>query len=262
MARRDTAIRRSTVLFHLAKDLLFTKFRDTGDDPKTYLFSQLKRIAREWLDGGYLRCTGGTYPAQLMYQEIADMACNRIAAAITAPMIGEHPVKALLDPYNPEGSTAHVRFDTSKETLFRTDDRRSHVNYVVCDSDWEAEFCRAAEANDRVRAYVKNQGLGFEVPYLRGAPPRKYLPDFVVRVDDGRGADDLLNLVVEIKGYRGEDAKDKANTMDAYWVPGVNNLGTFGRWAFAEFRDSVYANAANFDSLIERAVTASAEAPK
>ena len=45
--------------------------------------------------------------------------------------------------------------------------------------------------------------------------------------------DDLLNLVVEIKGYRGENAKDKANTMDAYWVPGVNNLGAFGRWAFA-----------------------------
>ena len=45
-------------------------------------------------------------------------------------------------------------------------------------------------------------------------------------MDDGRGDDDPLNLIVEIKGYRGEDAKDKANTMDAYWVPGVNNLGT------------------------------------
>ena len=78
-----------------------------------------------------------------------------------------------------------------------------------------------------------------------------------MRVDDGHGDDDLLNLVVEIKGYRDEDAKDKANTMDAYWVPGVNNLGTFGRWAFAEFKESVYAIAANFDALIERAVDAS-----
>jgi type III restriction enzyme len=80
-----------------------------------------------------------------------------------------------------------------------------------------------------------------------------------VRVDDGHGDDDLLNLVVEIKGYRGEDAKDKANTMDAYWVPGVNNLGTFGRWRFAEFKESVYAIAANFDALIERAVAGGAE---
>ena len=25
--------------------------------------------------------------------------------------------------------------------------------------------------------------------------------------------------------------------MDTYWVPGVNNLGSYGRWAFAEFTD-------------------------
>ena len=247
-------MRPSPILFHLARRLLLTKFKDPGEDPKLYLFGQLKRIAREWLDGGYLRCSGGTYPAQLIYQDIAAWACERIKVAITESMVGEHPVKAVLDPYNPTDSTAHVRFDTSKTPLWQTDHRRCHVNCVVCDSDWEAEFCRAAEANPRVRAYVKNQGLGFEVPYLFGATPKKYLPDFIVRVDDGRGGDDLLNLVVEIKGYRGEDAKDKANTMDGYWVPGVNNLGTFGRWRFEEFKESVYAIAANFDALIERAV--------
>jgi type III restriction enzyme len=246
-------MRPSTILFHLAQRLLFTKFRDPDEEPKLYLFNQLKRIAREWLDGGCLRCIGGTYPAQLIYQEIADRACERIKAAITESMAGQRPVKAVLDPYNPVGSSAHVRFDTAKTTLWQTDPRRSHINYVVCDSDWEAEFCRAAEANPRVRAYVKNQGLGFEVPYLYGATPKKYRPDFIVRVDDGHGDDDLLNLVVEIKGYRGEDAKDKANTMESYWVPGVNNLGQYGRWAFAEFKEGVYAIAANFDALIERA---------
>lgn len=25
--------------------------------------------------------------------------------------------------------------------------------------------------------------------------------------------------------------------MDTYWVPGVNNLKQYGRWAFAEFTD-------------------------
>ena len=61
------------------------------------------------------------------------------------------------------------------------------------------------------------------------------LPDFVVQVDDGREAP--LNLVVEVKGFRGEDAKQKKETMDTFWVPGVNNLGTHGRWAFVELRD-------------------------
>ena len=44
-------------------------------------------------------------------------------------------------------------------------------------------------------------------------------------------------LIVEIKGYRGEDAKEKKNTMEAYWLPGVNSMGSYGRWAFAEFTD-------------------------
>ena len=97
---------------------------------------------------------------------------------------------------------------------------------MVLDSDWEAEFCRVAESHPKVRAYVKNHNLGLEVPYRYGSETRKYLPDFIVLVDDGHGPDDPLHLVVEIKGYRREDAKEKKSTMDTYWVPGVNHLGT------------------------------------
>jgi type III restriction enzyme len=122
------------------------------------------------------------------------------------------------------------------------------VNWVVTDSDWEAEFCRVAEKHPRVLAYVKNQGLGLEVPYLLGSTPRRYRPDFILRIDDGQ--EQPLNLIVEIKGYRGEDAKEKANTMRAYWVPGVNNLAKFGRWAFAEFTE-VYEIEAEFRKVID-----------
>ena len=241
-------LRVSTLLFHLTKRLIETKWRDPGEEPKLFLFGQLKRITRQWLDS-HLICKGGTYPAQLMYQELADMACERITNGIVEAHVDERPVKAVLDAYNPAGSTAHVRFATSKKTL-KTDPRRCHVNWVVCDSDWEAEFCRVAEAHPRVRAYVKNQGLGLEVPYRRGSSARTYIPDFIVRVDDGRGDDDPLHLIVEIKGYRGEDAKDKKAAMDTYWVPGVNRLGTYGRWAFVEFRD-VYAMQDDFAAAVD-----------
>ena len=106
-------LRTSTLLFHLTQRLLYTKFRDPGEEPKLYLFGQLKRIARQWLDS-YLDCKGGMYPAQLMYQELADTACERIFAAITREGIDSRPVKAVLDPYNPVGSTAHVNFNTTK----------------------------------------------------------------------------------------------------------------------------------------------------
>ena len=242
-------LRRSTLLFHLTKRLLETKWRDPGAEPKLHLFGQLKRITRQWLDG-HLVCKGDTWPAQLMYQEFADMACERITQGIVTTQLGERPINAVLDPYNPVGSTLHVRFTTSKTTRWQTDARRCHVNWVICDSDWEAELCRVVESNPRVRAYVKNHNLGLEVPYRYGSESRRYLPDFVVLVDDGRGDDDLLRLVVEVKGYRREDAKDKKNTMDTYWIPGVNNLGSYGRWAFTELTD-VYQMEEDFEATVE-----------
>jgi type III restriction enzyme len=187
-----------------------------------------------------------------MYQELADMACERITAGITRALVGERPIKALLDPYNPTGSTAHVNFTTSKKDRWETDARRCHVNWVVLDSDWESEFCRVAEAHPRVRAYVKNHSLGLEVPYRYGSEMRMYRPDFIVLVDDGRGDTDLLQLVVEIKGYRREDAKEKKATMEAYWVPGVNHLRNHGRWAFAELTE-VYQIEADFKAKVEGA---------
>ena len=155
-----------------------------------------------------------------------------------------------MDPYNPVSSTRHVHFATTKTTVWKTAPNCSHVNWVVCDGDWEAEFCRVAESHPRVRAYVKNQGLGLEVPYRSGSVPRTYIPDFIVLVDDGHGEDDPLHLIIEIKGYRGEDAKDKKTTMETYWVPGVNQRGGFGRWAFAELTDFYQIETA-FNELVE-----------
>ena len=244
-------MRPSSLVFHVTQRLLYTKWRDPGEEPKLHLFGQLKRITKEWLDN-YLVCQGETYPALLMYQELADMACNRITAAITRQFLGDRPIKALLDPYNPTGSTAHVRFNTSRADRWDTSGPppKNHVNWVVLDSDWEGEFCRVAESNPRVIAYTKNHSLGFEVPYRYGSEMRKYRPDFIVLVDDGHGPEDPLHLVVEIKGYRREDAKEKKSTMDTYWVPGVNNLGTYGRWAFAEFTE-VYQIEADFKAKVE-----------
>ncbi|MCB1156348.1 MAG: DEAD/DEAH box helicase family protein [Leptospiraceae bacterium] len=227
--------RRSTVLFYLARRLIFNHWRDPDEEPKMHLFTQLKRIAKEWLDT-YLVCRGGTYPAQLLYQEIADIACEKITAAITREMLDKKPIKAILDPYNPKSSTRYVNFNTSKKDLYETDARKCHLNYVVLDSDWEGEFCRIAETHPKVISYVKNQNLGFEVPYRFGSENRVYLPDFIVLIENKKG--EIIHLVVEIKGYRREDAKEKKSFIETYWIPGVNHLGSFGKWTFAEFRDN------------------------
>lgn len=250
-------MRPSTVSFELAKFLLYSYFRDGDGEPKLNLFYQIQRIVRRWIDEDYLVCKGDTGPWMLGIKSIAAQAAERIRLAIENEMGDQSRTIAVLDPYNPKGSTRHVGFMTSKD-LYETDPGRSHINYVVSDSGWEAEFARAAEAHPRVLAYVKNQGLGFEVPYKDGANARLYLPDFIVKVDDGNGPDDPLYLVVEVKGYRNENVKLKSETMRLKWIRGVNNLGIYGRWDFIEFGD-VYEMQKEFEALIDRAV-AGAEA--
>jgi len=83
----------------------------------------------------------------------------------------------------------------------------------------------------------------------------------VVLLDDGNGDDDPLHVVVEIKGYRGEDARDKKATMDTYWVPGVNRLRAYGRWAFAEFTE-VYEIEKGFRDLVDRLIAEGVPAQK
>jgi type III restriction enzyme len=244
-------IRTSTLIFKLTTHLIFMKFRDAEKQPKMHLFNPLKRVVRQWLESSLI-CKGDTYPALLMYNQLAEMACNRIVMGITEAHQKERPIKALLDPYIPTGSTANVKFNTSRLERWETSSNHCHVNWAILDSDWESEFCRVAEAHPKVKAYVKNQGLGFEVPYRYGSEVRKYLPDFIVLVDDGHGPDDLLHLVVEIKGYRREDAKEKKATMDTYWIPGVNRLENYGRWAFSEFTE-IYQIEADFAAKVAKA---------
>ena len=85
----------------------------------------------------------------LTYAEIADKAANLIYTGIVreASAGGEPIVKAMLDPYNPRGSTNHVAFNTTKPEPMETAPDKSHVNAVVCDSDWEAEFARVVESH-------------------------------------------------------------------------------------------------------------------
>ena len=230
------SVRRQTLAMELTRHLLLEKFRDRNEEPKLHLYGKLKRIVERWLDE-CLTCSAGSHPGHLTYLELADMACEKIAAAVTRAHQDARPVKAVLDPYNPTGSTAYVNFTTSKETRWQTAPHKCHVNWAVLDSHWEGEFCRLAEQHPRILAYVKNHNLGLEVPYRRGGAARVYIPDFIVQLDDGHGPQDPLNVIVEIKGYRGEDAKIKKDTIETYWLPGVNNLRSHGRWRFQEYTD-------------------------
>ena len=245
-------LRPSEISFNLAKHLLYTHFRDEDGFPKQHLFPQIQRLARRWIDEGYL-VTKGVPIGAILYQEQLARAAEKIDIACTRG--GGGHVVAVLDPYNPSGSTRHVNFITTKE-CWKTSAQppRSQISHVVKDSSWEVALAQSLEGHPRVLAYAKNQALGFEIPYLDGGTMRRYLPDFLVRLDAGA---EPLNLVLEMKGQRDESDKAKAQSARDLWVPGVNALGGYGRWAFAEFTDP-YTTEDEFTALVTKLIDGAA----
>jgi type III restriction enzyme len=223
--------REQEVAFFLARRVLARYFAD-----HPWLFPQLATISRDWMSE-CVYCKDNAFPQMLLLHEKADDASDRIYRAIVRADPGEKTLLAVLAPYDSVGSTRYVDFDTAKPVM-ATDPDRCHVSHVVCDTEsWEQKMAQVLENMSGVTSYVKNQGLNFTIPYTIDGDERRYVPDFIARIDDGGGGDDLLNLIVEVSGAARRDKAAKVATARELWVPGVNNLGEFGRWAFVEVTD-------------------------
>ena len=229
-------VRPQTIAFDLAGQVLERYYR-TGDVNgfEPWLFPQLLGIAQRWL-AECLQLKDGTFVGLLALHERRDDAVDRIYRSIVAGSDGDQQVRPILAPYDPLGSTRWVDFDTSKD-VWVTDPAKSQVSHVVADSAWEQHLASTLESMDEVAAYVKNDHLGFAIPYSIDAEQHGYLPDFLVRLDDGRGPGDPLSLIVEVSGVQRRDKEAKVATARALWVPAVNAHGGFGRWAVVEVDD-------------------------
>jgi type III restriction enzyme len=100
---------------------------------------------------------------------------------------------------------------------------RSHVNFCVLDSAWEASESYVLDNHDSVAAWVKNDHLGFDIPYIYQGAVRKYRPDFIIKLVSGE------YLVLEVKGRDTHQDKTKRQYLKE-WVEAVNQDGRFGKW--------------------------------
>ena len=246
-------MRPSEIVFRLATHLLTEKLRDADEAPKLHLFPQCQRLVKQWLDAGLVVCKGGTVPAQITYKQLADEVTEQIAASINVGVEGEPAIRAVLDPYVPVGSTMDVSFNVTKANLYSPNPDKSHVNWIVLDSNWEAQCAQVIEDHPRVIAYAKNHNLGFEVPYLAGGEPRRYRPDYLVRVDNG--GETPLTLIIEVKGLRRHDVPRKSEAVRDRWVRAVNALGRFGCWDFIELSSDPYRMTEELEEIIGRHAT-------
>ena len=226
--------REQEVAFLLAKLVLEDYFRDDDNNLKPWLFPQLLGIVKKWLKS-CLILKENTFPQMLLLIQFAHQAAEKIYQAIVASTSDEKTLKPILRPYDTLGSTRYADFDTIRPT-YETDPAKSHVSHVVADTNsWEQKLAQTLEDMPEVECYVKNQNLGFAIPYTIAGQEKNYLPDFIVRIKNAAG--ESINLIIEVSGERNKEKLAKVATAKNLWVPAVNNHGGFGKWAFLEITD-------------------------
>ncbi len=135
---------------------------------------------------------------------------------------GEVPELPVYERSRPRGSTSEVDFWTSKDVRPVL---KSHLNYVVADTArWEQAVAYHLDRHDHVDAFVKNQGLGFSIPYIDNGQTHDYIPDFIVRLTDG------TYLILEVKGF--DPLREVKAQAAQRWIDAVNADGAFGHWSY------------------------------
>ncbi len=227
--------RPNEVAFELARTTL-EKFSDPDGNLKPWLFPELLAITKRWITE-CLMLKDNVFPQLLLLEEKKQEASDRIFRSIVASTQSHQRISPILRAYGPVGSTDGVDFDTVRP-VYTTLASKSHVSHVVADTDsWEQKMAQALEHMDEVKRYVRNDHLGFAIPYTINGVERQYTPDFIACMDDGYGSDDLLHLIVEVSGEEKPEKAAKVDTARQLWVPAVNQHGGYGRWAFIEVTD-------------------------
>ena len=83
---------------------------------------------------------------------------------------------------------------------------------------------------------MKNDHLGFTIPYVYKGRTHSYVPDFLIRLRRQEEEDFDRTLIVEVSGSRKSPGptQAKATTARHSWCAAVNNHGGFGRWGYTE----------------------------
>ena len=196
--------------------------RFTGN--REYLVFQLIRLVEQFFDSDKLRIPS------LYHQEPLR---KRILLSLNIDLVVQHllrfvqaqnleRVEPVFDEESPIGSTRYMRTWYTTKPCHPT--RKSQISHMLADSSWEQYAANALEKADKVGAYAKNDHLGYQIYYLWNGARRRFVPDFLIRLANGK------TLVLEIKGEDSEQNRAKRAALDV-WVKGVNEKGGFGAWS-------------------------------
>ena len=231
-------LRDAQVVYVLTQRLIQQYYTDHEKGREFQLFGQLKRIVEKWYDT-QVEIIGGDGSREIRRLVVfwnQKETATSIYEGIRRANTDKEQIKAILNYYNPIGSTRYV-FGATSKAVYPT--QKSHVNFVVADTDsWEQIAAKTLEELPQVVRYVKNHFLDFKIPYLVGGVEHLYVPDFIAVVKTTSGQE--VNLIIEISGMSNDRLghKDfKRKYVKDYWLPAANNLETYGVWDFVEVSD-------------------------
>ena len=185
--------RLNTVVFAVAKRTLDNYFRDEEGGERPWLFPQLVRITRDWIDECVALPQGRRLrPELLLLAEYSHAAAEHVYRAIVLGTAGEQ--RLMPDPAPLRRHRLHGRrLLRDDEALLRHHEEPHQQGRPGLGLGDQAR--RGAGGMPEVVAYAKNQGLNFKIPYTyEGRPPT------TCRTSSSASAmatdpDDLLTLV-------------------------------------------------------------------
>lgn len=230
------------IIFETARDVL-DQMKPEWKGTTTDLIGQLIRIVEQFIISDKIKINPGLFSTDEFRKRIMMIInMNKIVQHIYEQIREENTesIEPVLDTNRPIRSTADMRVWYSTRPCGHT--KKSQINFCVFDSTWEATEAFALDNNPNVKAWAKNDHIGFEIVYLYQGVVSKFRPDFLIQLTNDE------YLVLEVKGQDTMKNRTK-RTFLAEWIRAVNGHGGFGRW-----HSDVSFNTADIDGIIGKYV--------
>lgn len=218
--------RMQKIIFEAARDI-YDLMKPDWKASKDLLLANLIQLVEKFLMSNKIKITPRIFEEDEIRRRILiTLNMSKIVRSLWEAIRFENTEQVIpvFDHDYPIRSTSNMReWHTAKPCEYT---KRSHINFCVYDSGWEATEAFEIDRNPNVNAWVKNDHLGFEISYLFDGVIHKYWPDFIIRLSNGG------HLILETKGLMTEKDKTKRKFLEE-WVKAVNQDGRFGVWHFA-----------------------------
>lgn len=242
LQKLDAELRMQRIVFEASGqvyDLMKTSWQNEAT--KFALLGQVIRLVEEYLKSGAIVINPPLFNTDPVRQRIIYMMnMNKIVQHLWSFIKLEQTEKIapIFDPNKKIRSTADMPTWFTSKPCYIT--KTSQISHCVFDSAWESTESYVIEKNPHVIAWAKNDHLGFEILYVFDGVVRKYLPDFLIQLDNGK------MLILETKGQETRRDKEKRKALSE-WVSAVNSMGEYGEWC-----NDVSYNIADVDGIIAK----------